>query len=344
MEDTTHQDLTPDQPDNQELSLRPRSLAEYVGQQEIKENLRVFIDAARGRGQPLDHVLLSGPPGLGKTTLAHILSHELGVALHSTSGPVLERQGDLAAILTNLQAGEILFVDEIHRMNRVVEEVLYSAMEDFKLDIIIGQGPMARTVKIDLAPFTLVGATTRTGLLSSPLRDRFGIPLRLAYYTPEELQLVITRSAAIMETAIVPEAALELGRRSRGTPRVANRLLRRARDYAEQAGDGVINAPLVQHALTRLGVDECGLDGFHLDILRTVAAKFGGGPVGLSTLTAALSEPKDTIEEVYEPFLIKEGFLQKTPRGRIATAKAFAHLGMSAPHPHGGQLDLPVES
>jgi len=331
MDDTTRLDAPPQPSDRQELSLRPLCLQDYIGQVEIKENLRVFINAAKQRGQALDHVLLSGPPGLGKTTLANIIAGELGVGLNSTSGPVLERQGDLAAILTNLEAGAILFIDEIHRMNRLVEEVLYGAMEDYKLDIMIGQGPMARTVKLDLPPFTLVAATTRTGLLSSPLRDRFGIPFRLAYYSPEELCVIVKRSAGILKIGIDEEAALELARRSRGTPRVANRLLRRMRDYAQQSDSPVITHPVVSDGLNRLGIDPLGLDPFHLEILRTVAARFNGGPVGLSTLTAALSEPKDTIEEVYEPFLIQKGFLQKTPRGRIATPKAFEHLGLPEP-------------
>ena len=342
MEDTTRLSISPQHPDRQELTLRPQSLRQYVGQGQIKENLRVFIEAAKKRRESLDHVLLSGPPGLGKTTLAHILGHELGVGFHSTSGPVLERQGDLAAILTNLEAGDILFVDEIHRMNRTVEEVLYSAMEDFRLDIIIGQGPMARSVKLDLAPFTLVAATTRIGLLSSPLRDRFGIPLRLSYYPPEALQTVILRAAGILDIAIEPDAALELARRSRGTPRVANRLMRRVRDFADQTTGGVITAQVVRHGLAKLGIDRFGLDSFHLEILQVVVKKFHGGPVGLSTLTAALSEPKDTIEEVYEPFLIQEGFLQKTPRGRIATPKAIRHLGCVPEAARDGQLDLPV--
>jgi Holliday junction DNA helicase RuvB len=339
MDDTSGFDASVDQPDSQEASLRPHTLQHYVGQVEIKENLRVFIESAKRRQQPLDHVLLSGPPGLGKTTLANILAHELGVGLRSTSGPVLERQGDLAAILTSLERGEILFIDEIHRMNRVVEEVLYSAMEDFKLDLLIGQGPMARTVKLDLPPFTLVGATTRTGLLSSPLRDRFGIPLRLSFYRPEELQEIVLRSARVLGIDTDPDAALELARRSRGTPRVANRLLRRMRDFADAQG-GRITLDLVRPSLEKLGIDRFGLDGFHLEILGVIVRKFGGGPVGLSTLTAALSEPKDAIEDVYEPFLIQEGFLQKTPRGRIATPKAFLHLGQTPPPE--AQLHLPL--
>lgn len=339
MEDTTHNMDESPQVDTQETTLRPHTLQQYVGQVEIKENLRVFIDAAKKRQQSLDHVLLSGPPGLGKTTLAQILSREMGTGMQSTAGPVLERQGDLAAILTSLEPGQVLFVDEIHRMSRVVEEVLYSAMEDFKLDILVGQGPMARTVKIDLPPFTLVGATTRTGLISSPLRDRFGIPFRLNFYTPDELQTIVERSANILGLRIEPDAALELGRRSRGTPRVANRLLRRIRDYAQQESREVISKAVVRSSLDRLGVDEEGLDEFHLKILREIITKFAGGPVGLSTLTAALSEPRDTLEEVYEPYLIQQGFLMKTPRGRMATPSAYTHLGLPISNSQLGLLD-----
>ena len=317
------------QPEEQyDLSLRPQHLSEYIGQPEIKANLKVFIAAAKKRGHPLDHVLLSGPPGLGKTTLANIFAKEMETPIRSTSGPVIERQGDLAAILTNLEPGTILFIDEIHRMNRVVEEVLYGAMEDFTLDIIIGQGPAARTVKLDLPRFTLVGATTRTGLLSAPLRDRFGIQSRLNYYTPEELQIVILRAAAILQVEIVEEAALELAQRSRGTPRIANRMLRRCRDFADLETGGVITFPLMQRSLEKMGIDLEGLDQMDRHILQTIIEKFSGGPVGLGTLAAAVSEEKDTLEDVYEPFLLLNGFIQRTPRGRTATLRAFEHLNL----------------
>jgi Holliday junction DNA helicase RuvB len=317
------------QPEEQyDLSLRPQHLSEYIGQPEIKANLKVFIAAAKKRGHPLDHVLLSGPPGLGKTTLANIFAKEMETQIRSTSGPVIERQGDLAAILTNLEPGTILFIDEIHRMNRVVEEVLYGAMEDFTLDIIIGQGPAARTVKLDLPRFTLVGATTRTGLLSAPLRDRFGIQSRLNYYTPEELQIVILRAAAILQVEIVEEAALELAQRSRGTPRIANRMLRRCRDFADLETGGVITFPLMQRSLEKMGIDLEGLDQMDRHILQTIIEKFSGGPVGLGTLAAAVSEEKDTLEDVYEPFLLLNGFIQRTPRGRTATLRAFEHLNL----------------
>jgi len=330
-EDSEERLVTPEeQPEEQyDLSLRPERLRDYIGQSEVKDNLKVFIEAAKKRRQPLDHVLLSGPPGLGKTTLANIFAREMEAQIRSTSGPVIERQGDLAAILTNLEAGTILFIDEIHRMNRVVEEVLYSAMEDFTLDIIIGQGPAARTVKLDIPHFTLVGATTRAGLLSSPLRDRFGIQCRLNYYTPEELQVIILRSAAILEIEIVEEAAMELARRSRGTPRIANRMLRRCRDFADLETSGVITQSLVNSSLDRLGVDLEGLDNMDRHILMTIIEKFSGGPVGLGTLAAAVSEEKDTLEDVYEPYLMLQGFLQRTPRGRTVTQRAYTHLGLS---------------
>ena len=337
-DDTPVLSAKPLQLDVHEASLRPDSLQHYVGQVEIKANLRVFIDAAKRRGQPLDHVLLCGPPGLGKTTLAHLLARELGVGLRGTSGPVLERQGDLAAILTNLEPGEILFIDEIHRMNRTVEEVLYSAMEDYKLDIIIGQGPMARTVKLDLPPFTLVGATTRSGLISSPLRDRFGIPCHLRFYDTQELRQIVMRSAQILDILIEPDGALELARRSRGTPRVANRLLRRVRDFSDGNGPSAITRKQVEASLERLGVDEHGLEPQHRHLLEVIVIKFGGGPVGLSTLSAAIAETRDTIEEVFEPYLIQAGFLQRTPQGRVATPRALAHLNI--PMPGAAQLSL----
>ena len=312
-------------------SLRPERLRDYIGQQEIKENLIVFIGAAKKRGHALDHVLLSGPPGLGKTTLANIFSREMEVQLRATSGPVIERQGYLAAILTNLEPGTILFIDEIHRLNRVVEEVLYSAMEDFTLDIIIGEGPGARTVKIDLPHFTLVGATTRAGLLTSPLRERFGIQFRLNFYDPEELKTIILRAAALLGIEIVEEASLELARRARGTPRIANRLLKRCRDFADMETSGVVTLPLIEKSLEKMRIDLEGLDKMDRIILEAIIEKFDGGPVGLSTLAASVSEEKDTIEDVYEPFLMLKGFLQRTPRGRMATERAYQHLGISTP-------------
>lgn len=308
-------------------SLRPVTFNDFVGQNRLKENLHVFIQAARARGEALDHVLFCGPPGLGKTTLANIIAHELGVGLKSTSGPVLERAGDLAALLTNLQDHDVLFIDEIHRLNRVVEEILYPAMEDFQLDIIIGQGPSARSIKLDLPRFTLVGATTRTGLLTSPLRDRFGVIDRLNFYSPEELQQVITRSAGLLRMTIEPSAAAEVARRSRGTPRIANRLLRRVRDFAQVEGDGMIVPKVVANAMQRLAVDEKGFDDMDHRLLLTIIEKFDGGPVGVDTLAAALNEEKDTIEDVYEPFLIQEGFLDRTPRGRQATRRCYEYFG-----------------
>ncbi len=312
-----------------EGSLRPRSLADYIGQEKVKENLSIFIAAAKGRSEPLDHVLFHGFPGLGKTSLASVISFEMGVNLRSTSGPVIERPGDLAAILTNLEGGDVLFIDEIHRLNHVVEEILYPAMEDFKLDIIIGQGPSARTIKLDLPPFTLIGATTRAGMLSPPLRDRFGVSLRLEFYSPDELKSIIFRSAKILGIAIEQEGALEISRRSRGTPRVANRLLRRVRDYAQVRADGIISAAVADDALKMLDVDQKGFDAMDRKILGAIIDKYDGGPVGIETLAASVSEEKDTIEDVYEPYLIKEGFLTKTPRGRLATRLAYEHLGVA---------------
>ena len=326
--------IEPEQNDDDiqlDRSLRPIRFEDFVGQDRIKENLRVFIDAAKGRGEALDHVLFCGPPGLGKTTLANIIAHELGVNLRSTSGPVLERAGDLAAILTNLQERDVLFIDEIHRLNRVVEEILYPAMEDFQLDIIIGQGPGARSIKLDLPHFTLVGATTRTGLLTSPLRDRFGVIDRLSFYSSEELRTIVQRSADLLRTKIDTAAGEEIARRSRGTPRIANRLLRRVRDFAQVEGDGAITKALVESSMRRLEVDEKGFDHMDRRLLLTIIEKFEGGPVGLETLAAALSEEKDTLEDVYEPFLIQEGFLDRTPRGRQATRLAYEYFGKKRP-------------
>jgi len=321
-----------------ETTLRPRALAEYVGQEKAKGNLQLFIDAARGRGEALDHVLLCGPPGLGKTTLANIVAAEMGVNIKSTSGPVIERPGDLAAILTNLEPRDVLFIDEIHRLSHVVEEILYPAMEDFQLDIIIGQGPSARTIKLDLPKFTLVGATTRAGLLSSPLRDRFGVVSRLEFYTDEELAVIVTRSARIFGISIDPEGAMEMARRSRGTPRVANRLLRRVRDFAQVRADGVITRQVAHDALMLLEIDEMGFDPMDRLIMLTIIDKFSGGPVGLDTLAAAICEESDTIEDVYEPYLIQNGFLNRTPRGRTATRSAYLHFGRTLPEPPQGKL------
>jgi len=312
-----------------DVSLRPKILTEYVGQSKVKENLKVFISAARNRGESLDHVLFYGPPGLGKTTLAHIIAAEMNVNIKSTSGPVIEKPGDLAAVLTNLEPGDVLFIDEIHRLSPVVEEILYPAMEDYQLDIMIGQGPSARTIKLDIPRFTLVGATTRAGLLSSPLRDRFGVLNRLEFYTHEELATIVTRSAGILNVAINGEGADEIARRSRGTPRIANRLLRRVRDFAQVDGDGSISKKMADQALVRLEVDEQGFDQMDRLLLETIIDKFNGGPVGLDTLAAAIGEEKDTIEDVIEPFLLQQGFLNRTPRGRVATHQAYAHLGRS---------------
>ncbi|MDP3260477.1 MAG: Holliday junction branch migration DNA helicase RuvB [Thermodesulfovibrionales bacterium] len=314
-----------------ELNLRPKAFSDFVGQEKIKENLGVFITAARQRNEPLDHVLFCGPPGLGKTTLATIIANELKVNIRSTSGPVLERQGDLAAILTNLSDFDILFIDEIHRLPRIVEEVLYPAMEDYQLDIIIGQGPNARTLKLSLPKFTLIGATTRTGLLTSPLRDRFGVINRLEFYGHSELKKIVLRSSGIIGIEIKDDAALEIALRSRGTPRIANRLLRRIRDFAQVKGDGAIDMKITKDSLLALDVDEKGLDDIDRKLLSTIIEKFNGGPVGVDTLSAALREDKETIEDVYEPYLLQEGFLERTPRGRFATKHAYQHLGINIP-------------
>jgi Holliday junction DNA helicase RuvB len=314
-----------------DYALRPKSLQEYIGQEQVRKSLSIFIQAALGRGEPLDHVLFHGFPGLGKTTLSYIIASEMGAGIKVTSGPVIEKQGDLAAILTSLQEGDVLFIDEIHRLNHAVEEVLYPAMEDFQLDLIIGQGPGARSVKMDLPRFTLVGATTRTGLLTPPLRDRFGVLLRLEFYSPEELVTIVQRSGRILGMDIEDSGALELGRRSRGTPRIANRLLRRVRDFAEVGGHLKVNKQVADDALNLLGVDQYGLDDMDRRIMLTIIEKFEGGPIGLDTLATVVCEEKNTLEDVYEPFLIQSGFVKRTPRGRVATVKAYEHFEKKLP-------------
>lgn len=323
---------TPDREDDQfEASLRPRSLTEYVGQSKAKENLQIFIDAARGRNEALDHVLFYGPPGLGKTTLANIVANEMDVSIKSTSGPVIEKPGDLAAVLTNLEEGDVLFIDEIHRLSPVVEEILYPAMEDYQLDIMIGQGPSARTIKLDIPRFTLVGATTRAGLLSSPLRDRFGVISRLEFYSIEELTIIVERSAGLLNIETTKDGAAEIARRSRGTPRIANRLLRRVRDFAQVKGDGKVTREIADSSLLRLEVDAKGFDHMDRLLMLTILDKFNGGPVGLDTLAAAIGEERDTIEDVIEPFLIQQGYLNRTPRGRMATQLAIKHFDRPLP-------------
>ena len=326
-------------PEDADRALRPQRLTDFVGQHDARANLAVFIESAKRRGEAMDHTLFHGPPGLGKTTLAQIMARELGVGFRQTSGPVLARPGDLAAILTNLEPRDVLFIDEIHRLSPVVEEVLYPALEDFALDLVIGEGPAARTVRIDLQPFTLVGATTRLGLLTTPLRDRFGIPTRLEFYTEDELDLIVTRGARLLNIPAAPEGTREIARRARGTPRIAGRLLRRVVDFALVEGDGTLTRAIADMALTRMGVDDLGLDGADRRYLSLLANHYGGGPVGVETISAALSEPRDAIEEVIEPYLLQQGLLQRTPRGRMLAARAWRHLGLDAPRAP-GQSDL----
>lgn len=337
-EDRVISAATRGQEELQDRAIRPAKLVDYIGQDAVKAQMEIFISAARKRGEPLDHTLIFGPPGLGKTTLSNIIANEMGVSLKATSGPVLEKAGDLAAMLTNLEAGDVLFIDEIHRLNPAIEEILYPAMEDYQLDIMIGEGPSARSLKLDLPPFTLVGATTRAGLLTSPLRDRFGIVQRLEFYTVEQLTRIVVRAAAILKSPCEPGGAAEIARRARGTPRIANRLLRRVRDFSEVKGDGVISLDMATQALDMLSVDKHGFDHLDRRLLMTIIERFDGGPVGADSLAAALSEERGTIEDVLEPYLIQQGFIQRTPRGRIATQFAYRHFGLAPPRQQGREV------